>query len=348
MYGPTITKIFSQPWDLVVLQEQSELPSFPPAEVDTEVYPYAYRLDSMVHANNSCTQTLFMLTWGHANGDPLNCGAYPVICTYLGMQERLRQSYLQMAVDNSAIIGPVGAAFKIVKDSVPSLWLYQSDSSHPNIQGSYLQTCVLYSSIFHRRSIGCAYLGGVSSTQAATLQHFADKVTMDSLAAWQLHGHYPYAGFSKNITGSTVHFTPGDPISAANSWTFGDGGTDTAVAPNHTYPATGTFVVTHRVSNSCFTEVLTDTVNILTTGTPVAASTGKILALTSAGRVTLVSVEARYDWVEIYRADGKVAGRYSFSGNKIEFAASPGMYLYKAWSPDSGVSTGRFVIMSGH
>ena len=135
-YAPTIAKIFSQQWDIVVLQEQSELPSFPPAEVDTEVYPYAHKLDSMIHANDSCTQTIFLMTWGHGNGDPLNCGSYPAICTYDGMQIRLRESYMQMTQDNHAIVAPVGVAWKMVMDSIPSIWLYISDSSHPLPTGS--------------------------------------------------------------------------------------------------------------------------------------------------------------------------------------------------------------------
>jgi hypothetical protein len=129
----------------VVLQEQSEMPSFPPAEVDTEVYPYAHALDSMIHANDSCTQTMFLMTWGHANGDPLNCASYPVICTYAGMQQRLHDSYMEMTQLNHAIVAPVGVAWREMIDSfAPGIWLYITDSSHPNIYGSFLEASVVY------------------------------------------------------------------------------------------------------------------------------------------------------------------------------------------------------------
>jgi hypothetical protein len=41
----TITKITAQPWDYVILQEQSQLPSFPPSQVQADVLPFADSLD---------------------------------------------------------------------------------------------------------------------------------------------------------------------------------------------------------------------------------------------------------------------------------------------------------------
>src|SRR6185369_11530052 len=113
----TISGIFSQPWDIVVLQEQSQMPSFPPAQVATDVYPFAARLDSFVHANDTCTQTMFMMTWGRKYGDAMNCPSYPVVCAYVGMQSRLRDSYLQMTQDNHATVAPMGSAWKVIIDS---------------------------------------------------------------------------------------------------------------------------------------------------------------------------------------------------------------------------------------
>ena len=44
----TLAKINSRPWDFVILQEQSQRPSFPPAQVAMDVYPYARQLDSLI------------------------------------------------------------------------------------------------------------------------------------------------------------------------------------------------------------------------------------------------------------------------------------------------------------
>ncbi|NDC40884.1 MAG: hypothetical protein EBZ77_04930, partial [Chitinophagia bacterium] len=157
----TIAKIFSQHWDIVIVQEQSQMPSFPPSQVATDVYPYATRLDSMVRANDSCSQTMFLMTWGRANGDASNCPSYPPLCTYNGMQLRLRESYMQMGQTNRALVAPVGMAFKVFKDSVYSPLLFSPDSSHPSLAGSYLEACVLYSSIFHKKNLNCSYISTV-------------------------------------------------------------------------------------------------------------------------------------------------------------------------------------------
>jgi len=81
----TISLIQAGNWDYVILQEQSQLPSFPDNDVATQVYPYAAALDSMIKASSPCATTLFYMTWGRQNGDAANCQFFPPLCTYLGM-----------------------------------------------------------------------------------------------------------------------------------------------------------------------------------------------------------------------------------------------------------------------
>ncbi len=337
-YPATISKIFSQQWDLVVLQEQSQLPAFPPAEVDTEVYPFAHALDSMIHLNDTCTQTIFLMTWGHANGDPMNCPTYPAICTYEGMQERLRESYLQMTLDNNAIVAPVGAAWKVAHDSFPLLWLYQADSSHPVVAGSYLETCVLYSSIFHKRTYGCTYNAGLSTTDAQTLQLIADKVVVDSLRDWQQYGHYPYAGFKHTQSGNTVTFTYSSPIFSSYSWLFGDGVSDTSFAPVHTYTSPGNFVVSHTAFNDCFSETITDTITLGTTGINNAIKENLYPITVSQngnGCVSFMLPEIKvYDAIEVFDIKGRCIRHYSSDKHLITDSFVPGIYILKAFSQD--------------
>ncbi|MGB1248726.1 MAG: hypothetical protein ACPG4Z_07555, partial [Chitinophagales bacterium] len=88
----SLNKITAQDWDFVILQEQSQKPSFPPAQVDAETKPYAVVLNDSIKANNPCTEALFYMTWGRENGDQNNCPNYEPLCTYEGMQQRLRES----------------------------------------------------------------------------------------------------------------------------------------------------------------------------------------------------------------------------------------------------------------
>lgn len=203
----SIQKINQQAWDYVVLQEQSQLPSFSPGQVSTAVYPYARMLDSIILANDSCSETLFYMTWGRQNGDASNCASYPPICTYDGMQQRLRESYMEMALNNHASVSPVGVAWKRVRENHPSINLYQADQSHPSIYGTYLAACVFYSSIYHKSSIGGFISVGISASEGLALQSIASSTVLDSLSLWQEHGDIPSAQFSYSQNNNQITFT---------------------------------------------------------------------------------------------------------------------------------------------
>jgi len=50
----TFQKIHSKPWNFVVLQGQSQEPSFPYSQVNTSTLPYAVRLADSVYSNAPC------------------------------------------------------------------------------------------------------------------------------------------------------------------------------------------------------------------------------------------------------------------------------------------------------
>ena len=347
-YAPTLTKIFSQPWDIVVLQEQSELPSFPPAEVDTEVYPYAHVLDSLIHANDSCTQTMFLMTWGHADGDPLNCGFYPVICTYNGMQQRLRESYLQMTQDNNAIVAPVGAAWQIMMDSfASSIWLYSPDSSHPVVSGSYLESCVVYSSIFHKPTLGCTYTDGITTTDANTIQRVSDKVVIDSLTNWQQYGHYPYAGFVSYTYADSFAFNAISPINNSFSWYVSGSGTTISDTIRHfvgRYDTSMTFtIVSLTAYNNCFSETLIDTIYRPVGLRQLQTQNSPIIIAEQAGNGTVTFTEPIYglidfDVLDVYDAKGALVKQYTCNGLAIKDNFIPGLYIIRAYSLKTGNS----------
>ncbi len=341
----TLSGITSQPWDIIVLQEQSQLPSFSPAQVATDVYPYAKWLDSAINEQDSCIETMFMMTWGRKNGDAANCPSYPVICTYAGMQLRLRESYTEMAFDNHASISPVGAAWKVVVDSFPAIDLYSPDESHPSVAGSYLQACVFYASIFHKSAQGNTYLGGLTATVAATLQRIADKVVLDSLNQWQQYGHYPYAGFTKTRTGTSVTFTNKSQRGTTYSWAFGDGGTSAVASPVHNYTAAGVYTVALTVSNDCFTTRTTDTVRIGTTTSVhnlLQAESPAITVMTMpGGTVNIVLPTGMEGALQVYSIDGKPVAQYAQATGTVTQQLPVGMYVYRFYSGNS-VYTGRF------
>ena len=108
-------------WDYVVLQEQSQLPSFPDGQVAAECFPFAAQLNDQILTVDSCTETVFYMTWGRQNGDASNCASWPPVCTYEGMDSLLNLRYRQMAIDNHAILSPVGALWKYIRTTYPEI-----------------------------------------------------------------------------------------------------------------------------------------------------------------------------------------------------------------------------------
>jgi hypothetical protein len=88
----------------VVLQEQSQLPSFPDQVVQSQVYPYAAQLSDLIKSTNACGNVIFYMTWGRKNGDNTRCNAQPEVCTYEGMDNLIYQRYVEMAQTNEALL----------------------------------------------------------------------------------------------------------------------------------------------------------------------------------------------------------------------------------------------------
>ncbi|MBI3133352.1 MAG: T9SS type A sorting domain-containing protein [Bacteroidetes bacterium] len=239
----SLAKISSNTWDFVVLQDQSQLPSFPWSQVETDVLPFAEILCDSIRSANPCAIPLFFDTWGRQNGDP----QWDSIDTFTEMNQRLYNAYEYMANANSGMLSPVGIAYEHVANDVSATVgfssLYVSDESHPTIFGSYLSACVFYELIYASSSVGNTYLpAGINAPQAAYLQGVAHHVltVVDSVETAFID---PVAAFSFTVNGNEVSFTNESLHDFEWLWNFGDGNTSATENPTHVYTATGTYPV---------------------------------------------------------------------------------------------------------
>lgn len=258
----TLQKIALPGWDYVVLQAQSQEPSFSPSQVTTNTYPYATKLDSLIHAANPCAKTMFYMTWGRKYGDASNCGFYPPVCTFNGMNDRLRASYLEMGADNFAQVSPVGVAWRKSREMDSTINLWSGDNSHPSVAGTYLTACVFYASIFKESPIGAPYLAGLTATQASFLQSIANQTVLDSLDTWMLNQDPINAAFNYTLSGNTVQFENTSYNSAQYQWYFGDGDSSILSNPTHIFINGGSFTVQLMASNNCYSDTITLNINI--------------------------------------------------------------------------------------
>jgi hypothetical protein len=171
-------------WDYVVLQGQSQEPSFPDGQFYAETYPYAQQLCEMIRQYNPEAEIVFYMTWGRKNGDQYNCPYFPPLCTYEGMDSLLYLRYMTMAEDFGAEVSPVGALWHYLRDHQPEIELYASDESHPSLAGSYAAACSFYSVLFRKNPRENDYNPGITENAAEMIKLAASKVVYDSLAKW--------------------------------------------------------------------------------------------------------------------------------------------------------------------
>lgn len=244
----TMAMIRDHAWDVVVLQAQSQEPSFSPAQVMTYTYPYAERLVDTIRKYNPCTHIVFYMTWGRQNGDTPNCTSYPPSCTYAGMQARLRESYMLFGNDFRTDVAPVGVAWKKIRTSNPTLNLYDPDESHPSLAGTYLAASVFYSSIFLKSSNTSTYTAGLNAADASAMRATASSTVLDSLDLWNKDSTFMVPRFTYTNLGGNVYSFQNTTLNATSyTWSFGS----TQASPTHTFTGNPPYTVKLVTGNSC-------------------------------------------------------------------------------------------------
>ena len=257
----SLTKIMTGGWDYVVLQEQSQRPSFPESQVAVEVYPYAHELDSIIHEYNTCATTLFYMTWGRKNGDASNCPVWPPVCTYEGMDSLLSLRYQYMADVNNGIVSPVGAVWKYIRENYPEIELYAGDESHPSAAGSYAAALCFYVAIFQKSPLPVSYNFSLSETDANKIKNAVNEVVYLAMNDWHIGEYELSNAFDYSNTGLDYSFTNNSMNYEGYLWTI-DGITYTDLNPSHTFPDNGIYTVELLVYNACDTLILQEEISI--------------------------------------------------------------------------------------
>ena len=168
----TMEKISGTQWDVIVFQEQSQIPSFPDAANRMNA-PAQKLVDA---AKNSGARTIYYETWGRRDGDTRNRKGD----TFAAMQKRLTAGYAGVAKHTKSEVAPVGQAWSAVQkiSKGPGKDLWSKDGSHPSARGAYLAACVFYSVIFKSSPKGLTYHAQLPEDEAATYQETASNIAL--------------------------------------------------------------------------------------------------------------------------------------------------------------------------
>lgn len=349
----SLAKIVSGNWDYVVLQEQSQRPSFPIGQVEAEVFAYAEVLDSIINATNLCGETVFYMTWGRKDGDASNCGSWPPVCTYSGMDSILNLRYRMMADSNNAIISPVSAVWKYIRQNFPLIELYQADGSHPSVAGTYAAACCFYATLFRKDPSLITFNTTLSATDAEKIRAATKLIVYDNMISWYIGEYDPKANFTYDTSGvNEISFTNSSANATTYYWDFGDGNTSTSNNPTHAYSTTGSYVVS-LIANKCDSyDTTTQTINI----TPVITSAGinevnrvNSLTIYPNPTTTTINVQQNFSNNTTYKIL-HITGQEMQSGlmNNVEkqinvSSLEEGIYFLKVFDNNKSIGLQKFV-----
>lgn len=331
----SLAKIASRDWDFVVLQEQSQKPAFPPSQVASETFPFAEVLVDSIKSNYACTEPVFFMTWGRKDGDQSNCQFYPPLCSFEGMNARLRESYLEMGANNSATVAPCGAAWQQMKLQNNTFWngLYSGDGSHPSAWGTYLNACVFYATIFRQSPVGIPYYSSIGQQDAEDLQQLAEDMVLDSLSSWFI-GHQDVVANATNASQLelTVEFSSNSENETDHFWDFGDGTTSMLENPQHTYSQSGTFDVTYIASSSCGADTATFQVS-LSPSSVTDSDELNTVTISQMGKQLVLNNPTDYNLnVTVLDYSGRIIGEDvlpKLGSTNVEFREAAGIYMIR-------------------
>ena len=278
----SMTLIRQGGWDAVVLQEQSQLPSFPQEQVEVEVFPFAAQLVDSIYSSSPCAEPIFYMTWGRRDGDQDNAPYFPVLGSYEGMDSMLCQRYMQMAADNDASLCPVGRVWRKLRAEHPDINLYADDGSHPSLAGTYAAACAFYAVLFHHDPADLTFGGEVADDDARTIRAAASEVVWSSAdsqpqSQWIRPQPYSAVQFVEQVD-SVASFRNSSMHADSLLWSFGDGTTlatgGDIDAVSHPYADTGSYTVTVVASRHCMCDTASILIRILASDTTVVDPLG--------------------------------------------------------------------------
>lgn len=228
-------------WDFTILQEQSQIPSFPLSQVEVECFPFAASLNDSIEKYSPCGETVFYQTWGRENGDSQNCASWPPICTYEGMDSLLRMRYQTMADTNQAIVSPVGAVRRYLREHFPDLVLYAADGSHPSPLGTYAAACTFTTAMFRISPDLITYTNTFSDAEISAVKEAINNILFNDFLNWNIGDYDVDVQFSYTLENGVLTTNAICENCDSLVWNFGNGDISSELNTIYEYPTPGIY-----------------------------------------------------------------------------------------------------------
>ncbi len=178
MNNPLVYSLIrSNNWDYLVLQDNQgrfclNYGQFPSSSLVIEGH---IKIRDSLLFYHPCAHIIWYAGFGPKNG------YLPYASTGSALIDTIYQNYQFLRDTAGQIIAPIGPAFQKIISGYPSVNLWDTDDTHPSLNGSFLIANVIYTTIFKKSPILCSYNPGLASNVDSLLKNTAYQTTFDSL-----------------------------------------------------------------------------------------------------------------------------------------------------------------------
>lgn len=201
----------SDKWDYVILQEQRVNLMENIESTKKAITTLKEKIDA------SGAKIILFAPQGDSNGRDFRVNGTSIYYDNNTLQYYMNKYYYSLAGVFDCPIAPSGLNFSRCMNEYPDITLYNSDTVHPSIAGSYLAACTIYQTIFEKSAYNNQYLPGskydtentiksLDAENAVKLQNIADAMLRLSKSSVTLK-----KGTTSTID-STLTFTEENPV----------------------------------------------------------------------------------------------------------------------------------------
>jgi parallel beta-helix repeat protein len=196
----TELKINETDWDYIVLQGVGSLMAYPAYFTDHSEYPALETLWYKIHRHCESTKMVYCMPWAFEDGMTWYQNWTD---TYEDMQLKIYETTLNYSRNIGFMIAPVGWVwYAVLKETnYPLHYLHLIDWNHPSLKGSYLMSCVLYSTLFQKSSVGLSNISRISENETIYFQTIASHIVLNNRNLWNIDKKPPLYVDDDNTAG---------------------------------------------------------------------------------------------------------------------------------------------------
>ena len=170
----TLDALDSSDWDYIILQESGWRTALPQDRLNTQVFPFAKELKKIISEKQPLAKLILYMTNGYTKGvgsfNTSWCEDEPLVCSYDGMQNRIRDTYVTLSKTMNAEIAPAGMVWKSLIEKKSNIPLFDPDGIHPSLNGSYVHALTIYSLVRRKELKNIFVPTGISNDDAILIQ----------------------------------------------------------------------------------------------------------------------------------------------------------------------------------